>query len=193
MVGWPFLPAVAGYRVAGSCAGPRPRPACSGMQQAMEAVREPTVVPAPRPVSSSRKGRDMDRDDRRPTPEHASDDDPIPEVFPDQDPQVDREWESGQGRPDGRQSTIQLSNADPAQPGVVGHHRENRDTSGQGLAHRGQATTLVGATAPRGAISPDTSPSRWLTDADCPCRHRGTHEYQSGLLGTGPGGISGAR
>jgi hypothetical protein len=43
----------------------------------------------------------MDRDDRRPMPEHASDDDPISEVFPDQDPQVDREWEAAKDDPMG--------------------------------------------------------------------------------------------
>jgi hypothetical protein len=41
----------------------------------------------------------MDRDDQRPPPEHATDDDPIPEVFPDQDPQVDQEWEAAKRDP----------------------------------------------------------------------------------------------
>jgi hypothetical protein len=46
----------------------------------------------------------------------------------------------------------------------------------------------VGATAPRGALRPDTSPSRCLTDPVALAGIGGPHEHQSGLLGTGPGG-----
>jgi iron uptake system EfeUOB component EfeO/EfeM len=35
----------------------------------------------------------MDEQSRHPTPEYTTEDDPIPEVFPEQDPKVDREWE----------------------------------------------------------------------------------------------------
>jgi hypothetical protein len=34
----------------------------------------------------------MDRETRRPTPEHATEEDPIPQVFPEQDPKVNREY-----------------------------------------------------------------------------------------------------
>jgi hypothetical protein len=44
----------------------------------------------------------MDQPERRdPTPEHDGDGDPIPEVFPDQSPAVDREWEEAKDDPMG--------------------------------------------------------------------------------------------
>ena len=47
---------------------------------------------------------DMDEEIRRPTPEHATEDDPIPEVFPEQDAEVDREWEEAKNDPMGGES-----------------------------------------------------------------------------------------
>ena len=46
----------------------------------------------------------MDGDEWRPPPEDVTDDDPIPEVFPEQDPQVDREWEAAKRDPMGGES-----------------------------------------------------------------------------------------
>ncbi len=46
----------------------------------------------------------MDRDDQRPPPEHATDNDPIPEVYPDEDPRVDQEWEAAKSDPMGGES-----------------------------------------------------------------------------------------
>ena len=60
-------------------------------------------------------------------------------------------------------------------------------TSGRGLGPPGDDRS--GSAPPlQGALGPGTSPSRCLTDPAAPCRHPGTHEHQSGLLGTGPGG-----
>jgi hypothetical protein len=44
---------------------------------------------------------DMDEQSRHPTPEYTTEDDPIPEVFPEQDPKVDREWEEAKNDPMG--------------------------------------------------------------------------------------------
>ena len=46
----------------------------------------------------------MNGESRRPTPEHAAEEDPIPEVFPEQDPKVDREWEQAKNDPMGGES-----------------------------------------------------------------------------------------
>jgi hypothetical protein len=46
----------------------------------------------------------MDGESRRPTPEGATEEDPIPEVFPEQDPTVDREWEEAKNDPMGGES-----------------------------------------------------------------------------------------
>jgi hypothetical protein len=43
----------------------------------------------------------MDEQSRHPTPEYTTEDDPIPEVFPEQDPKVDREWEEAKNDPMG--------------------------------------------------------------------------------------------
>ena len=60
-------------------------------------------------------------------------------------------------------------------------------TSGRGLGPPGD--DRAGSAPPlQGALGPGTSPSRCLTDPAAPCRHPGTHEHQSGLLGTGSGG-----
>ena len=47
---------------------------------------------------------DMDAETRRTPPEHGTQDDPIPEVFPEQDPKVDREWEAAKSDPMGGES-----------------------------------------------------------------------------------------
>ena len=47
---------------------------------------------------------EMDGESRRPTPEGATEEDPIPEVFPEQDPTVDREWEEAKNDPMGGES-----------------------------------------------------------------------------------------
>jgi hypothetical protein len=47
----------------------------------------------------------MDQDDdRRPTTGQAPDDDPIPDVFPEQDPAVEDEWEQAKDDPMGGES-----------------------------------------------------------------------------------------
>ena len=46
----------------------------------------------------------MDAETRRTPPEHGTQDDPIPEVFPEQDPKVDREWEAAKSDPMGGES-----------------------------------------------------------------------------------------
>jgi hypothetical protein len=51
-----------------------------------------------------KEGWEMDGETGRPTPEHATEDDPIPEVFPEQDPEVDREWEAAKNDPMGGES-----------------------------------------------------------------------------------------
>jgi hypothetical protein len=43
----------------------------------------------------------MEEESRHLTPEHATEDDPIPEVFPEQDRKVDREWEEAKNDPMG--------------------------------------------------------------------------------------------
>jgi hypothetical protein len=45
---------------------------------------------------------DMDQENRLPV--HADEDDPIPEVFSEQDPKVDREWEQAKNDPMGGES-----------------------------------------------------------------------------------------
>ena len=47
---------------------------------------------------------EMNRETGRPPPEHATEDDPIPDVFPEQDPDVDREWEEAKNDPMGGES-----------------------------------------------------------------------------------------
>ncbi len=49
-------------------------------------------------------GSQMDEEKRHPTPEYVTEDDPIPEVFPEQDPKVDREWEQAKNDPMGGES-----------------------------------------------------------------------------------------
>ena len=46
----------------------------------------------------------MDGQSRSPTPEDAAEEDPIPEVFPERDPEVDREWEKAKNDPMGGES-----------------------------------------------------------------------------------------
>ena len=99
---------------------------------------------------------DMDEEIRRPTPEHATEDDPIPEVFPEQDPKVDREWEAAKNDPMGGESP-------PAEPRWEdGHLLPSAD---RGLASSSTATPAPG-THPGAAEPPH------LTQRDGSFRNR---------------------
>jgi hypothetical protein len=55
-------------------------------------------------ATDERWDTDMDGSTGAPPPEQAIEDDPIPDVFPEQDPGVDREWEEAKDDPMGGQS-----------------------------------------------------------------------------------------